>query len=100
LQYRCGAKAANELDEHIAGRPVSCDGVGPDQYGRTVAVCSMSIPFRRAFLVARKFRWTEFKKLAMMIEAAKISSLGNDRQRIDRPDTRDLPQKMVIWAMS
>lgn len=38
LQYRCGAKAANELDEHIAGRPVSCEGVGRDQYGRTVAV--------------------------------------------------------------
>jgi hypothetical protein len=34
----------------------------------------------------------------MMMEAAKISSLGNDRQRIDRPDTRDLPQKMIIWA--
>ncbi len=31
LQYRCGAKAANELDEHIASRPVSCEGVGRDQ---------------------------------------------------------------------
>jgi endonuclease YncB( thermonuclease family) len=41
LQYRCGAKAANELDEHIAGRTVSCEGVGRDQYGRTVAVCSI-----------------------------------------------------------
>ncbi|ABE64633.1 nuclease (SNase-like) [Nitrobacter hamburgensis X14] len=42
LQYRCGAKAANELDEHIAGRPVSCEGVGRDQYGRLVAVCSVN----------------------------------------------------------
>ena len=41
LQYRCGAKAANELDEHIDGRPVSCEGVGKDQYGRVVAVCSI-----------------------------------------------------------
>ncbi|ABE62771.1 nuclease (SNase-like) [Nitrobacter hamburgensis X14] len=41
LQYRCGAKSANELDEHIAGRPVSCEGVGRDQYGRVVAVCSI-----------------------------------------------------------
>jgi endonuclease YncB( thermonuclease family) len=41
LQYRCGAKAANELDHFIAGRPVSCEGVGGDQYGRTVAVCSI-----------------------------------------------------------
>lgn len=39
--YRCGAKAANALDDHIAGRPVSCEGVGKDQYGRTVAVCSI-----------------------------------------------------------
>jgi endonuclease YncB( thermonuclease family) len=41
LQYRCGAKAANELAEHVAGRPVSCEGVGRDQYGRAVAVCSI-----------------------------------------------------------
>jgi endonuclease YncB( thermonuclease family) len=40
LQYRCGAKAANELAEHIAGEPVSCESVGRDQYGRVVAVCS------------------------------------------------------------
>jgi endonuclease YncB( thermonuclease family) len=33
LQYRCGAKAANALDDHIAGRPVSCEGVCRDQYG-------------------------------------------------------------------
>lgn len=39
LQYRCGAKAANGLDAHVAGRPVSCEGVGRDQYGRIVAVC-------------------------------------------------------------
>jgi hypothetical protein len=32
-------RAANALDEHIAGRPVSCEEVGRDQYGRTVAVC-------------------------------------------------------------
>jgi endonuclease YncB( thermonuclease family) len=41
LQYRCGARAANELDDHIAGRPVSCEGIGGDQYGRVVAVCSI-----------------------------------------------------------
>lgn len=41
LQYRCGAKSANALDDHIAGRPVSCEAVGKDQYGRTVAVCSI-----------------------------------------------------------
>jgi endonuclease YncB( thermonuclease family) len=41
LQYRCGAKSANDLDAFIAGRPVSCIPVSPDQYGRTVATCSV-----------------------------------------------------------
>src|ERR1700686_1970869 len=40
-QYRCGAKAANELDAFIARRPVDCSPVNLDQYGRTVAVCSI-----------------------------------------------------------
>jgi endonuclease YncB( thermonuclease family) len=41
LQYRCGAKAANDLDAFIARRPVSCAPVSLDQYGRTVATCSV-----------------------------------------------------------
>lgn len=40
--YRCGAKAANELDAFIAGRPVSCASLSQDQYGRTVASCSVN----------------------------------------------------------
>jgi endonuclease YncB( thermonuclease family) len=41
LQYRCGAKAANELDTFIAKRPVSCIPISLDQYGRTVATCAV-----------------------------------------------------------
>jgi endonuclease YncB( thermonuclease family) len=41
LQYRCGAKAANDLDAFIAGRAVSCIPISLDQYGRTVATCSV-----------------------------------------------------------
>jgi endonuclease YncB( thermonuclease family) len=41
LQYRCGSKAANELDAFIARRPIDCSPVSLDQYGRTVAVCSI-----------------------------------------------------------
>jgi endonuclease YncB( thermonuclease family) len=41
LQYRCGAKAANELGAFIARRPVDCSPVSLDQYRRTVAVCSL-----------------------------------------------------------
>ncbi|WP_407174457.1 thermonuclease family protein [Bradyrhizobium sp. STM 3562] len=39
--YRCGAKAANDLDAFIARRPVSCTAVALDQYGRTVATCTV-----------------------------------------------------------
>src|SRR6267143_3924949 len=31
--YRCGAKAANDLDSFIARRPVNCTPVAEDQYG-------------------------------------------------------------------
>jgi endonuclease YncB( thermonuclease family) len=41
IQYRCGAKAANELDVFIAKRPVSCTPISVDRYGRTVASCSV-----------------------------------------------------------
>jgi endonuclease YncB( thermonuclease family) len=42
LQYRCGAKAANELDAFIAARPVNCTPMDVDRYGRTVAACSVN----------------------------------------------------------
>src|SRR5258707_7354913 len=42
VQYRCGAKTANDLDAYIARRPVDCSPVSLDQYGRTVAVCSIA----------------------------------------------------------
>src|ERR1700731_2266095 len=41
LQYRCGAKAANELDAFIAKRTVACIPISLDQYRRTVATCSV-----------------------------------------------------------
>jgi endonuclease YncB( thermonuclease family) len=41
LQYRCGARAANDLDAFIAGRPVNCLLISLDRYGRTVATCSV-----------------------------------------------------------
>src|SRR5262249_52764697 len=41
LQYRCGAQAANDLDAFIARRPANCSPLSLDQYGRTVATCSV-----------------------------------------------------------
>ncbi|TQF29156.1 thermonuclease family protein [Bradyrhizobium sp. UNPA324] len=42
LQYRCGAKAANDLDAFIDGRPVDCMPITTDRYGRSVAACSVA----------------------------------------------------------
>lgn len=41
LQYRCGARAANDIDAFVAHRPVNCVSVSLDRYGRTVATCSV-----------------------------------------------------------
>jgi endonuclease YncB( thermonuclease family) len=41
LQYRCGAKAANDLDAFISRRSLNCIPISLDQYGRTVATCSI-----------------------------------------------------------
>ena len=40
-QYRCGAKASNDLDAFIAERPVNCLPLNRDPYGRTAATCSV-----------------------------------------------------------
>jgi len=42
LKYRCGSTAANDLDAYIARRPVNCIPLSLDQYGRTVATCSVA----------------------------------------------------------
>src|ERR1700730_10298688 len=41
-QYRCGQKAANDLDAMIARRPVSCVDLDERSYNRTVAVCTVA----------------------------------------------------------
>jgi endonuclease YncB( thermonuclease family) len=39
--YRCGARAANDLDGFIASRPVICLPISLDRYRRTVATCAV-----------------------------------------------------------
>lgn len=53
LPYRCGAEAANRLDEFIARRPVRCTPRGADQFGRTVASCAVSETDLAGWLVAQ-----------------------------------------------
>jgi endonuclease YncB( thermonuclease family) len=42
VQYRCGTKAANELDRFIGKGVVECIPVNFDRYGRKVATCSVN----------------------------------------------------------
>jgi endonuclease YncB( thermonuclease family) len=41
LLYKCGAKAANELDSFLGRHPIICNPVNLDWYGRTVATCAV-----------------------------------------------------------
>jgi endonuclease YncB( thermonuclease family) len=64
LQYRCGAKAANDLDAFIAGRPVSCIPISLDQYRRTVATCSVDGADLGEWLVSNGLAldWPQYSK--------------------------------------
>jgi endonuclease YncB( thermonuclease family) len=64
LPYRCGAKAANELDAFIAHRPVSCVPASRDVYGRTVATCSVDSVDLGDWLVRTglAFDWPRYSK--------------------------------------
>jgi endonuclease YncB( thermonuclease family) len=64
LQYRCGAKAANDLDVFITGRPVSCIPISLDRYGRTVATCSVGGADLGDWLVRNGLAvdWPEYSK--------------------------------------
>ena len=78
MQYRCGAKSANELDDHIAGRPVSCEGVGRDQYGRVVAVCTIGGEDVAMWLVRNGFAfdWPRYSKAGIRQLRKKQSGQG------------------------
>jgi endonuclease YncB( thermonuclease family) len=67
LQYRCGAKAANDLDAFIARRPVNCTPMNLDQYGRTVATCSVGDADLGEWLVHNGLAldWPRFSKGGM-----------------------------------
>jgi endonuclease YncB( thermonuclease family) len=64
LQYRCGVKAANDLDAFIAGRPVSCAPISLDRYGRTVATCSVAGADLGEWLVSNGLAldWPQYSK--------------------------------------
>lgn len=64
LQYRCGAKAANDLDALVAERPVNCTPLTVDRYGRTVASCFVNGVDLAQWLVENGLAldWPQFSK--------------------------------------
>jgi hypothetical protein len=71
--YRCGAKAADELDAFIAQRPVSCEPVGLD------VLMSMVVQSQRAQLVASTWEigwcgagWHSIGRSIQMADTARI----------------------------
>lgn len=64
LLYRCGAKAANELDRFIAGRPVSCIDIDERTYKRVVAVCTVGGVDLADWMVREglAFDWPKYSK--------------------------------------
>ncbi len=71
--YRCGAKAANDLDSFIARRPVNCTPVAGDQYGRTVATCSVGGADIGEWLVRNGLAldWPQYSKASTPLPSAR-----------------------------
>jgi endonuclease YncB( thermonuclease family) len=63
-RYRCGAKAANELDRFIAGRLVSCVDIDERTYDRVVAVCTVGSVDLADWMVRQglAFDWPKYSK--------------------------------------
>lgn len=56
-RWACGTAAARRLEALIAGRPVTCDGRGDDDYGRVLAVCRVGGQALNPQLVREGLAW-------------------------------------------
>ena len=78
--YRCGQKAANDLDAFMARRPVECVEVDRDQYKRAVAVCTVAGVDLADWLVKNGLAldWPQYSKgaYAAAQSEAKRANLG------------------------
>jgi endonuclease YncB( thermonuclease family) len=78
--YRCGQKAANDLDAFIERRPVECVEVDRDQYNRAVAVCTVAGVDLAEWLVQNGLAldWPQYSKRAYAAarSEAKRANLG------------------------
>jgi endonuclease YncB( thermonuclease family) len=77
LPFRCGAKAANDLSAFIAQRSVTCVPVSSDQYGRSVATCSVAGIDLAGWLVRDGLDWPRYSN-------AKYASPQRDAEQAGR----------------
>jgi endonuclease YncB( thermonuclease family) len=79
-QYRCGQKAANDLDAFTARRPVECVEVDGDRYRRAVAVCTITSVDLAEWLVKNGLAldWPQYSKAAYAVAQSetKRANLG------------------------
>jgi endonuclease YncB( thermonuclease family) len=63
-QWNCGQAAAMELDAFIADRPVICQPITTDRYGRTVAKCAVNGQDIEQHQVSKGLAWA-YRKYSM-----------------------------------
>jgi endonuclease YncB( thermonuclease family) len=78
--YRCGQKAANDLDAFVGRRQVACVEVDRDRYNRAVAVCAVAATDLAEWLVKNGLAvdWPQYSKgaYAAAQSEAKRANLG------------------------
>jgi endonuclease YncB( thermonuclease family) len=79
LPYRCGATAANKLDQFIARRAVHCAPRDIDRYGRTIASCAAGTVDLGEWLVSEGLAldWPRYSK-------GRYSPAQRDAERVAR----------------
>jgi endonuclease YncB( thermonuclease family) len=78
-RYRCGQRAANDLDAFISRRAVECIEVDRDRYGRAVAVCTVAGVDIAEWLVKNGLAldWPKYSK-------GDYAAVQNDAKRAER----------------
>lgn len=83
--WRCGEAATSALRELVAGRQVSCDGAGRDDYDRVLAVCRVGDRELNRDMVARGFA-VAYGAYTAEEAAARAEGVGLWASEFDRPD--------------
>lgn len=88
--WNAGAEARRALVTVVASRPVQCERVTTDRYGRTVAICRVDGKDVGAALVRSGMAWaydTYSSRYALMEWQAKFDGLGVHARNCASPST-------------